>query len=125
MTAVKVVDASAIGAVLFGEPAADAIAERLEGEHLAAPALLPFEVANVAVKKIRRYPEAREALVAAVALFPRFAIDLVAVNHEHVVELAETSNLTAYDASYLWLARKLDADLVTLDKALARASNLS
>ena len=30
--------------------------------------------------------------------------------------------VTAYDASYLWLARRLGAELVTLDAALLRAS---
>jgi predicted nucleic acid-binding protein len=30
------------------------------------------------------------------------------------------TKLTAYDAGYIWLARDLDADLVTLDRQLAR-----
>ena len=34
---------------------------------------------------------------------------------------AAATGLTAYDASYLWLTRQLDADLVTLDQQLARA----
>jgi predicted nucleic acid-binding protein len=37
------------------------------------------------------------------------------------LELAAATGLTAYDASYLWLARRLGADLVTLDKQLAKA----
>jgi predicted nucleic acid-binding protein len=58
--AVKVVDASALGALLFGEPYGAAIAERLQrlrGAELIAPALLPFEVANICVRKMRRHPE--------------------------------------------------------------------
>lgn len=124
MTAVEVVDASAVGALLFGEPAADAIAARLQGARLAAPELLPFEVTNIAVKKIRRYPEARDALVAAFILFAKLPIDLFTVDHDEVLRLALSSRLTAYDASYLWLARKLEADVITLEKALERASNL-
>lgn len=42
--AVNVVDASAVAALLFGEPEAAAVAERLRGCDLAAPALLPFEI---------------------------------------------------------------------------------
>jgi predicted nucleic acid-binding protein len=38
------------------------------------------------------------------------------------VDLAEATGLTAYDASYLWLARTLNAELVTLDRKLAAAS---
>jgi len=30
--------------------------------------------------------------------------------------------LTAYDASYLWLARRLDAELVTIDRQLNTAA---
>jgi uncharacterized protein with PIN domain len=37
---VKVVDASALGAILFGEPKAEAVSERLTGARL-ADALLP------------------------------------------------------------------------------------
>jgi predicted nucleic acid-binding protein len=32
------------------------------------------------------------------------------------------TGLTAYDAAYLWLARHLDAELVTLDTELQRAA---
>jgi len=35
--------------------------------------------------------------------------------------LAETTALTAYDASYLRLAQALDAELVTFDRRLERA----
>ena len=42
--AVKVVDASALGALLFGEPDGEDVADRLREAELIAPALLPFEV---------------------------------------------------------------------------------
>jgi len=45
--AVKVVDASALAALLFGEPAAGAVAGRFKGSHLVARALLGFDIANV------------------------------------------------------------------------------
>ena len=49
------------------------------------------------------------------------AIDILAVDHRNALVLAEQTGLTAYDASYLWLAEALDAELVTLDRALAAA----
>ncbi|MGH9875766.1 MAG: type II toxin-antitoxin system VapC family toxin [Pyrinomonadaceae bacterium] len=54
---VKVVDASAIAALLFGEPEAPTIAAQLRNTKLAAPTLLPFEVASVCLKKLHRHPD--------------------------------------------------------------------
>ena len=101
---VKVVDASAIGALVFGEPAAEEVAARLSGATLAAPALLAFEIANIAVKKLRRHPEQRTALLAAHALSLRLSIEIVAVDTVAVVSVAEETGLTAYDAS--WTPRR-------------------
>jgi predicted nucleic acid-binding protein len=122
VTATKVVDASALAALLFAEPGAEAIAGRLEGARLAAPSLLGYELANVCLTKIRRQPSQRDALRAAFRLAQRLRVETVAVDHEATMDLAEATGLTAYDASYLWLTRALDAELVTLDQKLAAAS---
>ncbi len=121
MTGIKVVDASALAALLFGEKEAEAVAASLEGARLAAPALLGFELANVCLTKMRRHPAQREALRAAFRLADRLAVETVAVDHGAALDLAEATGLTAYDASYLWLARTLGGDLVTLDRKLAAA----
>jgi predicted nucleic acid-binding protein len=122
VTSTRVVDASALAALLFGEPEAEAVATRLEGMRLAAPSLLTFELANVCLVKCRRHPAQRGALRAALALRASLGIEVVEVDHDAVVALALETSLTAYDASYLWLARRLGAELVTLDKALAAAT---
>jgi predicted nucleic acid-binding protein len=119
---VKVVDASAVAALVFGEPEGSEAAARLRGTTLAAPALLPFEVASVCLKKLSRHPEQRELLVAALRLFKRLEIAQHHVDLQETVELAQQAALSVYDASYLWLARHLRAELVTLDARLARAS---
>ncbi len=118
---VKVVDASALAALLFGEPEADAVAEQLGDARLVAPALLGFELANICLVKSRRHPDQRLALTAAFRLRDRLAVDEVGVDHDGALALAAATGLTAYDASYLWLARRLGADLVTLDRQLAKA----
>ena len=94
---------------------------RLADARLVAPALLGFELANVCLVKSRRYPERRPALRAAFELRDRLAVEEVAVDHQGALDLAAATGLSAYDASYLWLARRLDAELVTLDKQLAKA----
>jgi predicted nucleic acid-binding protein len=120
VTDVKVVDASALAALLFGEPAGEAVASELDGVGLAAPSLLGFELANVCLTKCRRYPDQRPAFLAGFQLRGQLDIEEVAVDHAGVLELALETGLTVYDASYLWLARRLGAELVTLDKELAR-----
>ena len=114
--AVKVVDASALAALLFDEPEAQDVAGRLEDGHLVAPALLSFEIASVCLKKLRNNPKQREALLAAFALYARMPIEIVEVDHANAVQLAEAFGLSSYDAAYLWLATTLAAELVTLDR---------
>jgi predicted nucleic acid-binding protein len=125
VTAVKVVDASAFAALLFGEPEAEPVAEQLDGARLAAPSLLAFELANVCLTKCRRHPDQRASLLAGFGLRGRLGVEECAVDHVAVLELALMTGLTAYDASYLWLARSLGAELVTLDKELARAVTIN
>lgn len=119
---VKVVDASALGAIAFGEPQAEAIAKTLSGSFLVAPLLLWFELLSICLKKIRKQPDQKERLLEAFQLAQRLPIEMTAVNHKEVIKLADENNLTTYDTNYLWLAQKLDGDLVTLDHKLLAAS---
>jgi len=76
---VKVIDASALAAVVFDEPDADRVIDAIDDSSLVPPYLLEFE-------------------------------------------LAIGTRLTTYDASYLWLARALRCELVTLDRRLSAAT---
>ena len=119
-----VVDASALAAVMFGEPEGDQVAGRLEGAALFAPTLLAFELASVARKKARLHPARAVEILRALskALDPRRGIEWRAVDHGDVALLALETGLSTYDATYLWLAGGLGADLVTLDATLAAAA---
>ncbi len=120
-TSAKVIDCSAFVAMLFDEETAPEIAARLGSAILAAPVLLHFEIANVCLKKLRRFPAEREALLAAYQRRHRLPVETLDVDHAAVLALADRTGLTVYDASYLWLARSLGAELVTLDVKLAQA----
>jgi predicted nucleic acid-binding protein len=121
-----VADASALAALTFQEPGVDEVKLRLMGAQVFAPRILQFEMANVAWKRIRREPEGAVAILALLqaALGEGSIIEWVDVNVTDVVLIAQATGLTAYDASYLWLAASLGADLVTLDKRLAAASTM-
>jgi len=84
-----------------------------------APALVWFELANVCWKKSRRYPDDADEFVAQFACAHRLPVNTVEVDHTAVVELARQTGLTTYDASYLWLARHLGNELLTLDARLS------
>lgn len=118
-----VVDASVVVAALVDGGADGQWSERqLVAEQLAAPHLMPVEAANI----LRRSALAGELsedtasmayadlLELRVALFPFQPLAT------RIWELRQ--NVTSYDAWYVALAESLDANLVTLDKRLARAS---
>lgn len=117
----KVVDSSAVAAVLFKEPDGDLSFGRMAGSRLLAPSLLRYELANVCLTKMRRQPDQRAVLRANFSMLDELAIELVDVDHAAVLDLAHAMTLTAYDASYLWLADHAGAELVTLDRRLAAA----
>jgi predicted nucleic acid-binding protein len=117
----KVVDASAIVALLFNELKRDEAARRLRGSTLHAPSLIGFEVANACLKKARARPGEREALFDAFSFLDELAISQEPVDLREAIALAERTKLSLYDASYLWLARSLSAELVTLDERQAHA----
>lgn len=120
--AVKVVDTSALAALLFGEPAAGEMAGRLGKHTLAAPTLLRYELGSVARKKRQRYPAMANDLQHALATFEELAVDEVEVPVGPLVDLALSAEITVYDAAYLWLSRHLRVELVTLDEQLATAA---
>lgn len=118
-----VVDASAIAAIVFGEPTGKTVAAHLEDESLVAPALIDYELANIAWKKIRRHPTQHLQVTAAISAMQRLTITRLPVQIDEVLSLAVDTGLSAYDASYLWLAMSRDLELVTLDNELARINS--
>ena len=117
-----VVDASAVGAIAFGEPDGPTLVAHLQGETLLAPTLLDYEIASIAWKKARAHPESAAQIQAALYAASRLRIERVRVPAVDLLRVARETRLTVYDAAYLWLARTRDAELVTLDRRLANAA---
>jgi predicted nucleic acid-binding protein len=120
--ATKVIDASALIAVVFGEDAGDDVAGKIQGCDLVAPSLLDFELVNVCLSKMRRSPGDRDRLLTAYRARRTIQIETMDLDHAAVLALAQRTGLTGYDASYLHLARTLEVELVTLDRKLAEAA---
>ncbi|MGD8360296.1 MAG: type II toxin-antitoxin system VapC family toxin [Gemmatimonadota bacterium] len=113
-----VVHASALAALLFGEPSGPEVVQRLDGRALFAPTLLRYEVASVCLRKAREEPGKERKLRKALGLLPGLGVQEVQVPPEGLVDVARSTGLTPYDAAYLWLARELGVELVTLDTRL-------
>ncbi len=121
MKDIVVIDASALVAIALAEHAGAGVVDRIADREIVAPRLLEYELANASLQKLKRHPD-REAQIRAGlqrVLSDEFAIFWSDIEHEGVVDLALESGLSAYDASYLWLALHLDAELITLDGRLA------
>jgi predicted nucleic acid-binding protein len=119
-----VVDASALAALTFLEPGRDAIGQSLDGATVFAPSLLKYEMANIVVTRMRRVPAETRFLLEALhrAIHEDWGIAWHDVDATEAALVARTTGLTAYDASYVWLAGYLGAELVTLDKKVIAAT---
>jgi len=119
----KVADASVIGAIVFGEPAAVEALTLLGEDDVYVPTLLAYELASIARTKIVRQPNERELILQALEIGLAMSIRWVDVDQPAVVELALAMALSTYDASYLYLAHALSASLVTFDQKLRAAAS--
>lgn len=118
-----VVDASAVVAALVdGGPVGEWAASMLNGETLAAPHLMPVEVANILRRAVRSGDLSIDVAGLAHDDLARLRVDLVAYEPVAARVWGLRDNLTAYDAWYVALAEALGAPLVTLDQRVARAS---
>lgn len=118
-----VVDCSLLAAWLFQEPERDEAHARLVGRSLHAPALLDFEIVNVAVKKLKRSSDT-SAIAEGIARLASLEIERHDIDPAEVFALAYRHDLTGYDAAYLWLAAELRAPLATFDRQLAAAAQV-
>ena len=117
----KVVDASVLAAWCFRESRASEALGLFQGSEIYAPYLLAYELTSIARRKATTYPHRLDVLSEALQTALALPIHWSEVDHLTVLQLALDANLTAYDASYLCLARALGAPLATFDQRLVRA----
>jgi predicted nucleic acid-binding protein len=108
------------------------LAERLllavgDSGEILVPAIWPFELANVFVMAQRRDRLDEIAIARARAAVEALPIRIVEIERRDVLDavesLARTSGLTAYDATYLYLAIRERLPLATLDDRLRAAAS--
>lgn len=120
----QVVDASVVVKWFVPEIHSDVARELLTtAEQLISPDLVFAEVGNTVWKKVRRGELAAGLAAHLVADITRIGVETVP-SRDLLVDahaLAVHTGLTVYDATYLALAIRLDATLVTADHHLERS----
>ena len=117
-----VVDASIVIGAATDESSAIATLDAVQMRTLLAPPLIWVETANVLVK--RKHFSVPDALFVLRSM-ERLGLESADRGLDGLVEamaLADKHGLSVYDATYLWLALDIGADLATLDRDLARAA---
>lgn len=117
-----VVDASCVVAALVDQGVAGRWAEtQLTSDDLAAPHLMPIEVANVLRRAVLAGDLTRD--VGSLAHGDLLALPVALFAYEPLAQRVWElrSSVTAYDAWYVALAELLDAPLATVDVRLSRS----
>ena len=83
-----------------------------------APPILKYEVANSFKSQFLRKRLTFEKAGALLRIFLSWPIVYKEVDFKDVFKLAVLENLSVYDASYLYLAKEYDCELITLDEKL-------
>jgi predicted nucleic acid-binding protein len=115
-----VIDCSVLAGLVFEESWQLQAIEKIQGRTLNAPYLLQTEIASVALKKYKK--GAVDIAKKSLAHYATLLVELHRVYPADSFALAVRYNLSAYDASYLWLAAELKAPLATFDEKLAAAA---
>ena len=113
--------------MVLREPHAEAVADLLdrwdaEGVELHAPLLTKYEVASALTRSRVRDSLSPEDAAEALAIIDGLGVTFdLAPDNARAIEIAvELERHSAYDAAYLALAERLDAEVWTLDGPLAR-----
>ena len=127
MMALAVIDASVALSFMFADEGGDAarLAELAERTFLLAPPNFRMEVLNAiatAVRSGRIGADGAATLLRSLEEVGVVSDAFVAPAPEETLRLSILHHLTAYDAAYLELARRMEVPLATLDAALLSAA---
>ncbi|MDZ7737163.1 MAG: hypothetical protein U5P41_14550 [Gammaproteobacteria bacterium] len=115
---VRVVDATAVSAVLFGEPAADYIVEQLEDAVIIVPTVLESHLCEICLQKMDDGDGYDGRYLEALSLLQVMDLHTIKQDPSEIVRFAAEKNITVSEAYYLRLVYAFDADLVSLNETL-------
>lgn len=113
---IRVVDATAVSAVLFGEPAAEYIVEQLEDAVIIAPTVLESHLCEICLQKMDDSDGYDGHYLEALSLLQVMDLHYIKQDPSEIVRFAAERNITVSEAYYLRLVYAFDADLVSLNE---------
>jgi len=117
-----VVDTSVIIAVIANEPEKDFLVRLTRGADLLAPHSVHWEIGNAFSAMFKRNRVTLEQALKAIQAYNKIPIRFVDVELERSLEIAETSNIYAYDAYLIRCALRFRSPLISLDKNLVNSA---
>ena len=118
---VRVVDATAVSAVLFAEPAADYIVEQLEHAVVVAPSVLESHLCEICMQKLHDTKEHDYGIgnqyLEALSQLQVMDLHYIKQDPSEIVRFAAERNITVNEAYYQRLVFAFDAELVSLNEA--------
>lgn len=114
------VDCSVLAAVVFSEPRADESTAMIANRELHAPALIDYEMVNVAARKASAGND--DQIASALHLYTELPVGLHSIDLVQTFAIARRYAISACDAAYLWLAGELRTPLATFDTRLGKAA---
>jgi predicted nucleic acid-binding protein len=118
-----VLDTSAAVAVVLNERSKGALVARTEEAELIAPTSLPIEIGNAFSAMFKRGRLSLEQALRAFAHYRRIPVQLVDIDMDASLGLADALGIYAYDAYMLDCAQRHRAVLLTLDAGLRLAAS--
>ena len=129
MDASFVIDNSVVMAWVFEDeanPYADAVLEKLLNSSAIVPTIWPLEVVNVLLVAERRKRLKQADSIRFITLLSQLPIfveqEWPEDQMEELLAVGRASNLSSYDASYLYLAMRKGLPIATLDQKLIAAA---
>ena len=117
-----VIDTSVIIAVIANEPEKDSLVRLTRGADLLAPHFVHWEIGNAFSAMFKRNRVTLEQALKAIQAYNKIPIRFVDVELEQSLEIAETSNIYAYDAYLIRCALRFRSPLISLDKNLVNSA---
>ncbi|MCI0489014.1 MAG: type II toxin-antitoxin system VapC family toxin [Blastocatellia bacterium] len=117
-----VVDTSVIIAVIADEPEKPILITKTEGFELFAPYSLYWEIGNAFSAMLKRQRITLEQAKAAVTIYRQIPLNLVEIDLEQALELANRHKIYAYDAYIIACAINQNCALITLDRGLGHVA---